>query len=139
MTRAEREAFLAGVHVGVLGVVEPDGNPLTVPIWYAYEPGEDIVVVTGTDSRKGRALDAGRFSLCAQTEDVPYKYVSVSGTVVERREVREQDRRELAHRYLGPELGDAYVAATVDHAAGSTLYVLRPEQWMTVDYDKEFG
>src|SRR5262245_54830669 len=126
MTRAEREAFLAGVHVGVLGVVESDGNPLAVPVWYGYEPGGDIVVVTGTDSRKGSALDAGgRFSLCAQTEDVPYKYVSVTGSVTARRDVGAEDRRALAHRYLGPELGDAYVAATEDHAEGSTLYVLR--------------
>jgi PPOX class probable F420-dependent enzyme len=140
MTRAEREAFLAGAHVGVLGLVEPDGNALAVPIWYGYEPGGDVVVITGTDSRKGRALDASnRFSLCAQTEDAPYKYVSVTGPVVERRAVGEEDRRSLAHRYLGAELGDAYVAATADHAEGSTLYVLRPERWMTVDYNKEFG
>ena len=32
MSRAEREEFLAGLHVGVLGVAAPDGaGPLTVP------------------------------------------------------------------------------------------------------------
>ena len=35
MGRAESEEFLAGLHVGVLGVALPDGRgPLTVPVWY---------------------------------------------------------------------------------------------------------
>jgi nitroimidazol reductase NimA-like FMN-containing flavoprotein (pyridoxamine 5'-phosphate oxidase superfamily) len=140
MTRAERESFLAGVHVGVLGVTESDGTALAVPIWYAYEPGGDVRVVTGDESRKGRALRAsGRFSLCAQTEVAPYQYVTVTGSVVEQRPVQVADRRELAHRYLGPELGDMYVEATAEHEADSSVFVLRPERWMTVDYNKQFG
>ena len=140
MSRGEREEFLAGVHVGVLGVVEPDSAPLAVPIWYGYEPGGDIWIVTGTASRKGRALNAaGRFSLCAQSEDLPYRYVSVVGTVLQSRPVTEDDQRTLAYRYLGQEFGDQYLAATRDEAAGSAVYVLRPERWMTVDYGKQFG
>jgi nitroimidazol reductase NimA-like FMN-containing flavoprotein (pyridoxamine 5'-phosphate oxidase superfamily) len=37
MTPAEREAFLAGLHVGVISLVDAGRGPLTVPIWYAYE------------------------------------------------------------------------------------------------------
>ena len=113
MTRTEREEFLAGVHVGVLGVTEPDGGALAVPIWYGYEPGGDIWIITGSTSRKGRGLEAtGQFSFCAQTEEIPYKYVSVTGTVAQTRPSTDDDRKTLAHRYLGPELGDAYLAAT---------------------------
>ena len=83
MTKAEREAFLADVHVGVLGVNEPDRGPLTVPIWYSYEPGGEITVLTGPDSRKGRLLSVGtRVSICAQTETPPYKYVTAEDPVV---------------------------------------------------------
>ena len=40
MNRAEREEFLAGLHVGVLSVDGGDGTPpLTVPVWYTYQPG----------------------------------------------------------------------------------------------------
>jgi PPOX class probable F420-dependent enzyme len=139
MTRAEREAFLAGVHVGVLGVTEPDGGALAVPLWYAYEPGGDLWIVTGRTSRKARALDAsGRFSLCAQTEDVPYKYVSITGDVAATRPTTEDDRRALAYRYLGAEIGEMYLEATRDEEE-STVYTLRPTQWMTVDYAKQFG
>src|SRR5215472_901895 len=114
MTRDEREAFLAGVHVGVLGVDEPGRGPLTVPVWYSYEPGGTVNVITDGESRKARRLrDAGRCSLCAQTEEPPYRYVSVEGpiTVVEHT-VGGDERRDMAHRYLGIEIGDLYLAAT---------------------------
>ena len=64
MTRSEREAFLAGVHVGVISIADPGRGPLTAPIWYAYEPGGEVAVITGRDSRKGRLLAASpRISL----------------------------------------------------------------------------
>jgi len=140
MTRDEREEFLAGVHVGVLGLTEPDGAPLAVPIWYGYECGGDVWLITDTESRKGRALAANpRFSLCAQSEDPPYKYVTVTGDVAATRAVRQEDRRALAYRYLGPELGDMYLEATADEGGDSEVYILRPTRWMTVDYGKQFG
>jgi nitroimidazol reductase NimA-like FMN-containing flavoprotein (pyridoxamine 5'-phosphate oxidase superfamily) len=39
MSEHERQEFLAGVHVGVISIERADGPPLTVPIWYGYEPG----------------------------------------------------------------------------------------------------
>jgi len=59
MTREEREGFLAGVHVGVVGVDDPGRGPLTVPVWYLYEPGGEIVVVTRPEARKARLLVVG--------------------------------------------------------------------------------
>ena len=141
MTKAEREAFLAGVHVGVLSIPEPGRGPLTVPIWYAYEPGAELRVVTGRDSRKGRLLAAAtRVSLCAQTEAPPYQYVSVEGPVVHVGPVdRARDVRPIAHRYLGPELGEQYLAGTAEGAGDEILVRIRPERWLTVDYRKQFG
>lgn len=143
MTKGEREAFLAGLHVGILAVAEEGRGPLAVPIWYAYEPGGEVRVVTAADSRKLALLRrAGRFSLCVQTEEPPYLYVSVEGPVVgvEPASV-ERDERPLAHRYLGPALGDQYVAATggEQSRASSVLVRMRPERWFSVDYRKQFG
>jgi PPOX class probable F420-dependent enzyme len=140
MSRAEREAFLADVHVGVLSIPEPGRGPLAVPIWYGYEPGGDVVVVTGAASRKGRLLLASpRVSLCAQSEAPPYRYVSVEGAVVSVAPAdRERDVRPLARRYLGPELGDRYVEAT-DGSEESVVVRIRPERWLTVDYAKEWS
>ena len=48
MSEHERQAFLADVHVGVISIERDDGPPLTVPIWYGYEPGELVWIITGT-------------------------------------------------------------------------------------------
>ena len=143
MTKTEREKFLADLHVGVIALNEPGRGPLTVPIWYAYEPGGEIEVLTDASSRKGKLLAEGtRISLCAQTEDPPYQYVSVEGPIVaiEPSEV-ERDSRPMAHRYLGKERGDAYIAATADErtAGGSVRVRMRPERWLSVDYRKAYA
>ncbi len=143
MTKAEREAFLAELHVGVISVEEPGRGPLAVPIWYDYKPGGELWLITDRGSRKGKLLDAaGRFSLCAQTETVPYKYVMVEGPIVSvDTEDLENVARSMAHRYLGQELGDQYLEATRAQAEqGETVcYRMRPERWLTVDYAKQFG
>jgi nitroimidazol reductase NimA-like FMN-containing flavoprotein (pyridoxamine 5'-phosphate oxidase superfamily) len=142
MTRKEREAFLADVHVGVIGIEQPGQAPLLAPIWYGYEPGGELWVVTGRSSRKGRLLaQAGRFSLCAQSEVPPYKYVSVEGPItgISASDL-ERHERPLAHRYLGREFGDQYIEATGGpEARGDDVLVrMRPERWLTVDYAKQF-
>ncbi len=138
MTRAEREAFLADVHVGVISIERKDAPPLCVPIWYDYAPDVGVWVITGRDSQKGQALrEAGRFALCAQVETAPYQYVSVEGPVEEMRPSElESDLRPMARRYLGTEGGDLYVKATADDNAGSLVFRMRPERWRTVDYRK---
>ena len=64
MSRAEREGFLAGPHVGVLSVVSPDGGgPLAAPVWYTYRPGGTVNLSTGRGTRKALAIAAaGRIS-----------------------------------------------------------------------------
>ncbi len=143
MTKAEREEFLADLHVGIISIAEPGRGPLTVPIWYGYEPGGELWIVTEGDSRKGRLLkQVERFSLCAQTEQPPYKYVTVEGpiTSITSSEL-ERDERPLAHRYLGVEFGDRYIEATGGTAAraNNVLVKMRPERWLSVDYSKEFS
>ncbi len=133
MSRAEREEFLAGLHVGVLSVASPDGGgPLTVPVWYTYQPGGTVNLSTGRGTRKALAIEAaGRISLCAQQERLPYKYVTVEGPVV-MEEATEAERLELARRYLGSEGGDAYIAA--NPGAGQVMIRMAPEHWLTRDY-----
>jgi nitroimidazol reductase NimA-like FMN-containing flavoprotein (pyridoxamine 5'-phosphate oxidase superfamily) len=139
MTKEEREVFLADVHVGIISVAEDGHGPLAVPVWYSYEPGGEVRIVTARASRKGRLLErAGRFSLCAQTETPPYKYVSVEGSIVAAEAADlERDRRPLARRYLGTELGDLYIESTRD-VVGNVLVRMRPERWLTVDYAKQY-
>ncbi|HWD56602.1 MAG TPA: pyridoxamine 5'-phosphate oxidase family protein [Acidimicrobiales bacterium] len=141
MTPHEREAFLAGVHVGVLSVEDPERAPLAVPVWYAYEPGGTVDVITGRDSVKADLLRAaGRFSLCAQTEEPPYGYVSVEGPITDVVDpALPESLRALAYRYLGPEFGELYLAATKDDAPEGVMFRLAPERWRTADFTKQYG
>ncbi len=144
MSVAEREQFLAGVHVGVLSVDEGEAGrrsraPLAAPVWYDYEPGGLVSVITARGSRKGMALAAaGRMSLCAQDENPPYRYVTVEGPV-EIEELDLDERLAMARRYLGPEGGDQYVASNPDSAGENVMIRMRPEHWLTVDYGKQPG
>ena len=137
LTAAEREQFLAGLHVGVLSVAGPAGEgPLTVPVWYSYRPGGEVSVITGRDSRKARAVAAaGRMSLCAQDEAPPYSYVSVEGPAVIE-EVDFDERLAMARRYLGDEGGDQYMAANAGSARVDIVIRLTPQRWRTADFGK---
>jgi len=138
MTESERQEFLAGLHVGVLGIERADGPPLVVPVWYSYEPGGDVVVLTSAMSIKGRlAATAGRASLCAQQEELPYKYVSVEGSVSIEDLDAEASRaatEPMAIRYLGEEMGRGYAASSV--GPDDMLIRLRPDRWFSADYAK---
>jgi nitroimidazol reductase NimA-like FMN-containing flavoprotein (pyridoxamine 5'-phosphate oxidase superfamily) len=141
MSAQAREQFLAGLHIGVLSVAVPgDGEagegraPLAVPVWYDYQPGGRVSVITGRNSRKGRAIvAAGRMSLCAQDEKPPYKYVSVEGPV-EVEELDPAERLAMARRYLGVEGGDRYVASNPDQDGEQVMFRMIPEHWLSVDY-----
>jgi nitroimidazol reductase NimA-like FMN-containing flavoprotein (pyridoxamine 5'-phosphate oxidase superfamily) len=139
MTKQEREAFLADVHVGVISIPEQGRGPLTVPVWYSYDPGGELRLVTGRTSRKGQLLArSSRLSLCAQTETAPYKYVSVEGPILAIEDAHlERDLRPLARRYLGPQMGDQYVERTRSEHSDNVLVRMRPERWLTVDFGKE--
>ena len=141
MTTAEREEFLADVHVGIVSVDDPGHGPLSMPVWYTYEPGGTVDVLTDGQSRKARHMRAaGRFTLCVQTESIPYCYVSVEGPITLIRDtVSPEERRLLAYRYLGQELGDMYLAAGTQDVSESAVFRMSPERWLTADFTKQFG
>lgn len=136
MTVAEREAFLADLHVGVIGIDAPGRAPVVVPVWYLYEPGGEIEFVTNQGSVKEKLLkQAGRFTLCVQDEASPYSFVSVEGPVVFMDVAdHDGDLLPIAVRYLGEEEGAQYVEDT--RCDVEILVRMRPERWSTADYGK---
>ena len=139
MTAAEREEFLAGVHVGVQSTaVGTTGRTLAVPVWYSYQPGGLLTVLTGRRSRKAAAIRAaGRFSLCVQDDSPPYRYVSVEGPVVSEEELDPAERLAMARRYLGTAGGDRYVTDNPDPAGENVAFRMRPERWLSQDQGAE--
>ena len=136
MTKDEREAFLADLHVGILGINAEGRAPVVVPIWYSYEPGAEIVFITNKGAKKIDLLKkAGRFSLCVQDEQSPYSFVSVEGVIISIKKANHQnDLTPLAQRYLGEEKGNQYVSDT--QGDSEVLVRMQPERWFSADYGK---
>jgi nitroimidazol reductase NimA-like FMN-containing flavoprotein (pyridoxamine 5'-phosphate oxidase superfamily) len=140
MTPAAREAFLAEPRVAILALSDKRRGPLAVPIWYLYEPGGAVRFLTPKASKKGALLKPEkRISLCVQSEDRPYKYVSVEGPITAiGTAITDDHLLPLAQRYLGDEDGRAYAENFRETVAtGSRMLIdMAPERWLTVDYGK---
>src|SRR3954469_20289134 len=146
MTEQERQDFLAEPHVGVLSVAsDSDRPPLTVPVWYGYQPGGNISFFTGTQGLKARKTTliqkAGVLSLSVQREEFPYRYVTVEGTVVgiDRPPSAEQ-MLAVARRYLPEEEARVFVEAELARPSDQlVLFTVRPDRWLTADFSDQVG
>jgi uncharacterized protein len=145
MGEAEREAFLADVHVGVLSVAAGVGKaPMTMPVWYAYEPGGTITFFTGTGGRRARKSPLiereGVVTFLAQRETVPYKYVAVEGTVVgTERPPSAALMLAVVRRYLPEETAQGFVQLELGRppeASELVAYRVRPDRWRTSDFSQ---
>jgi uncharacterized protein len=141
-----RQAFLAEPRVGVLSVASGDARPpLTVPLWYGYQPGGSLTFFTGTMGRKARKTDliqhAGVVSLCVQHGVFPYKYVTVEGTVVQVEQPPTADQMlAIVRRYLPEEAAQAFVKAELDRPSTTlVLFTIRPDRWLTADFSGAQG
>ncbi|WP_326667996.1 pyridoxamine 5'-phosphate oxidase family protein [Streptomyces sp. NBC_01257] len=136
LTHEEREQFLAEPHVAALAVnaTETDRAPLTVPIWYAYEPGGDIWIMTGRHSRKGISIAAaGRFSLMVDRVTPTVRYVSVEGPVIATHAATREQLVEISTRYLPAERVDGYVDLAWREHGEQVVIHMRPQHWLSSD------
>jgi nitroimidazol reductase NimA-like FMN-containing flavoprotein (pyridoxamine 5'-phosphate oxidase superfamily) len=136
MDREDREAFLSGVHVGVVAVNRDGRAPLAVPVWYDYTPGGDVLLWIYSGSVKDRLLRAaGRFSICAQSEEWPYRYVTAEGPIVAQgAAITEAEALTIARRYLPEEDAVQWVKDSLGD--NSLLVRMRPEHWLSTDFSK---
>ena len=146
LTEQERQDFLAEPRVGVLSVAGDDGRPpLAAPTWYGYRPGGEMTFFTGTQGRQARKSGlierAGVVSLCVQRAEFPYKYVTVEGTVIGAdRPPSAEQMLAIARRYLPEELALGFVHSELaSPSAELVLFTIRPDRWLTADFDEEAG
>ncbi|MFG3101753.1 pyridoxamine 5'-phosphate oxidase family protein [Streptomyces sp. NPDC048182] len=135
LSREEREKFLAEPHIAAIAITAEDGRaPLTVPIWYQYEPGGDAWILTGLDSRKNQLIQrAGRFSLMVERVEPSIRYVSVEGPVVETAPGTVELLREMSARYLPADKVDGYVEMASKSHGEQVVIRMRPERWVSSD------
>jgi nitroimidazol reductase NimA-like FMN-containing flavoprotein (pyridoxamine 5'-phosphate oxidase superfamily) len=132
LSEAEREEFLAQPHIGVLSVSGEDGRPPSaLPTWYVYRPGGTIGIITRRDKRKSRLIrSAGAVSLSVQQTEVPYRYVTVEGTVIRQERPTAEELAGVGRRYLPADQIDSWITREFggENPAGEPEYVeIRPD------------
>jgi hypothetical protein len=135
LSAADRELFLAEPHIAALSVsAEPGRGPLTVPIWYQYEPGGEAWVLTEAGSRKTLLIEAaGRFTLMVDRVSPTVRYVSVEGPVTRIIPGTDELLREITERYLPPEKVPAYLELAREDFGQRVAIYLRPQRWLSAD------
>jgi hypothetical protein len=118
-----------------LSVGAGDGRaPLTIPIWYQYEPGGEPWILTGADSRKARLIEAaGQFSLMVNRIEPTIRYVSVDGPVSRIEPGGDDLQVELARRYLPPDRVDAFLAYARAEFGAQVVIAMSPAHWLSAD------
>ncbi len=136
MSADEREKFLAESRVGVLSIGRDGKAPLAVPVWYDYEPGGEVLIWMQRGSAKDRAIQAaGQLSLTVQHDNPPYRYVTVSGPVVDTSaSPTEEQAYRIASRYVPEDEARRYVAGSL--GLDSVLVRVRADRWLSTDHGK---
>lgn len=135
LSARDRELFLAEPHIAALSVsAGPDRGPLTVPIWYQYEPGGEAWVLTEAESRKARLIEtAGRFTLMVDRVLPTVRYVSAEGPVARMIPGTDEHLQEITTRYLPPEKVPAYLEFARTELGEQVVIYLRPQRWLSAD------
>ncbi|WP_435612235.1 pyridoxamine 5'-phosphate oxidase family protein [Streptomyces sp. bgisy159] len=135
LSREERETFLSEPHIAALSVDGGPGRaPLSVPIWYWYEHGGDVWIMTGRESRKYGLIEAaGRFTLMVDRLEPTIRYVSVEGPVVAVDPATKEELRKMSARYLPAEKVDGYVDFAWKEHGEQVVIHMRPERWVSSD------
>ena len=135
LTRSELLELLDTAEVAVLCTVDGEGKPEGSPVWFEHRRGKMLVHVA-TESKKARNIRSNpNVSLTLDTRTPPYRGVVLHGTA----RIVERDAAlagRIAHRYLGRELGEAYLEATAADAAESVLLQIEITSKYTWDYSK---
>ncbi len=141
MTEPERESFLAEPHIATVCVARSDGRPpLATPSMYAYEPGGDITLFTGTQGRPARRsvlIESNRaLTVSVQRDETPYRYVTVECDLIDVHRPPTPDQMlAVLRRYLPWDAAQGMVAAELGSTANAvTLYTARPTRWFSADF-----
>lgn len=135
LSKEDREQFLSQPHIAALSVdAGPGRGPLTVPIWYQYEPGGEPWVMTAAHSRKAQLIEAaGHFSLMVERTEPTLRYVCVEGAVSRIEPGTEEQHAELAYRYLPRDRADRFLQFAHAELGTQVVIYLRPQHWLSSD------
>ena len=146
MTEHARQALLAEPHIATICVTRPDGRPpLATPTMYAYEPGGDVTLFTGTQGRvahKSALIEKnGALTISVQQDRMPYRYVTAECSLVHVDRPPTPDQMlAVLRRYLPWDAAQGMVAAELGAPDTAViLYTVRPTRWFSADFSVDVG
>ena len=80
---AEFDELLSRPNPAIVATVRPDGQPVSVPTWYAYVDGRILLNMDAGRKRLQYLRNDPRVSLTVLNGDDWYSHLSIQGTVVE--------------------------------------------------------
>ena len=101
LTEADR-GLLRGRNYAHFVTLDPDGSPRSTPVWIDVDDDAHLLVNTAVDRVKDRNVRRDpRVAVSVFAQEAPYRWLSVTGTVVELVTGDEAERHidELSHRY----------------------------------------
>ena len=112
-----------------LATVRPDGAPQATPMWFLWDPSDQVIKLTHTRERYNyrNIQREPRVSLSIVDPEVPYRYLSMRGVVEKIEDDPEGDfYNVLSQRYRG------HPIEVKDRAVRVILHV-RPTAWRERD------
>ena len=142
MTQTEMEEFLGGNILCRLGVLDDDGWPYVVPVWFQYQEG-GFYIIPRERSNWARYMQNDKRVYLDIDEEGSLRKVLVKGEadLVETPNVGGkwvEIAREMSYRYLGPH-GPDYLVPTLNEPRW--LFFVRPvtiTTWQGVDWAKRY-
>lgn len=128
-----REFITEGTRTGKLATTRADGRPHVVPVWFVLD-GDDLMVTTGADSVKGRALRREpRVAVCVEDDSPPYAFALIEGTVTtsEDHDAVLRWATASAARYVGPDRAGEY--GRLNAQPGEMLVRITPTHIVTAE------
>ncbi len=98
--------------VAVLATYRPDGTVLLSPVWHEWRDGGFNVWILAGDVKERHLRRDPRASILVAESEPPLRGIEVRTRAHLATEGARETARRIAARYIGPEEGDAYVAAT---------------------------
>ena len=130
--------LIEGPNLARLAYVGTNGRPHVVPIWWAYQDG-DIVMVTGPKADKVRALEAnGAVAITIDSHKPPYHVLLVDGdATVEPTDGMAPEYPAIVQRFLGA-AAEGYLAPMRQRVKEQRRIRVKVRSYRVLDFVKRF-
>jgi PPOX class probable F420-dependent enzyme len=131
-------SLLTGPNLARLAYVGAGGRPHVVPIWFAHEDG-DIIMVTGPKAAKLKGLEHNpAVALTIDSATPPYKVLLIEGeAALEPVEGMAPEYRPIVERYLGP-AAEPYLQGLLPRVKRQVRIRVTPQSWRVFDFVQRY-